>query len=89
MSRHPKGLQDQAQEMLVRSAQVHRLLECVAPQAEDNPHLQDAIEGVVVLAGQVSEMAEALLDEVTKPTAHELAGVMRVMANAATGVKPS
>ncbi|MGK2926486.1 MAG: hypothetical protein ACSLE2_12795 [Lysobacterales bacterium] len=75
MSRYSQGLQDQAQDILARARQVHRLLECVVPQAEGDPHLQDGIEGVAVLAGQLSEMADSLYSEVSKPTAHELAAV--------------
>lgn len=67
--------------MLTRSAQVYHLLGCVAPQAEEKPHLQDAIEGIAILAGQVSEIAEALFDELTKPTARNMAEVAHLIAN--------
>jgi molybdopterin-guanine dinucleotide biosynthesis protein A len=76
MSKYSNALQDQARQLLARSTQVHHLLEMIAEQSA--PDVQDAIEGVAVLAGQLSEMAESLYSEVSKPTERELAEVRQL-----------
>jgi hypothetical protein len=87
MSKYSQALQDQAGEIHARSLQVYRLLEYIAPYAleADEPELQDAIEGVAVLAGQLSEMAEALENEVCRPPARMVAEVAQLMADRKRG----